>query len=203
MIKLFYQDKVIIFETNNNRYPEKDLIFEDKPVVDQILCVLKERAELIIVSENEDSAFAHFTRGFKPVTAAGGMVRNVKDEILMIYRNERWDLPKGKLEEGESLDQCAVREVMEETGIDGISTLGMPLVTQHIYNIYGGWELKTTYWYKMVYDEDNDRRKDYNFVPQEIEGITKCEWLSATKVKIVTHHSYATIKYVVDEFFKN
>lgn len=202
MITLFYQDKVIIFETNNNRYLEKDVIFEDKPILDQILCLLQGKTELTIVSEDEVRAFVHFTRGFKPVTAAGGVVTNVKDEILMIYRNRRWDLPKGKLEERESLSECAVREVMEETGIDGISTVGMPLMTQHIYNIYGGWELKTIYWYAMVYDEVNDKRANSNFIPQAIEGITKCEWLSATKVKIVTHNSYATIKYVVEEFLK-
>ncbi|MEG0500504.1 MAG: hypothetical protein RR550_05195, partial [Rikenellaceae bacterium] len=89
MIKLFYQDKVIIFETNNNTYLEKDLIFEEKPVIDQTLCLLNERNIVTYVSENEDQAFAHFTRGFKPVTAAGGLVANKKEELLMIFRNER------------------------------------------------------------------------------------------------------------------
>lgn len=198
MIKLFYQDKVILFATKNNNYSEKDAIFEDKPVISQLICPLEHTKELLIISENEESAFAHFCLDFVPITAAGGVVRDgSQDRTLMIFRNGRWDLPKGKLELGESVAECAVREVMEETGIDGIKTVGEPFVTKHIYNIYGRWELKTTHWYRMIYDETQDRRDDKKFIPQEIEGITCCEWLSEAKVAILTHGSYATIREVI------
>lgn len=202
MIKLFYQDKVILFETNNNGYPQKDVVFENNPVVEQLLCLLEGREQLVIVSENEDRAFAHFARDLKPVTAAGGLVENAEGEQLMILRNGRWDLPKGKLESDESLDECAVREVMEETGIDGIKVVGLPIVTKHFYN-YNQWELKTTYWYNMSYDCAADKRSQKTFVPQEVEGITKCEWLSPTKVNLLIHGSYATIREVVEILTKN
>lgn len=203
MIKLFYQDKVIIFETKNNINQKKDVFFEDKPIIDQILCRLNDQNELIIISENEDRAFAHFEKDFKPITACGGMVTNPSGETLMIFRNERWDLPKGKIEDGESLEQCAVREVIEETGIEGITTVGEPHITKHIYNIYGCWELKTTYWYNMSYNPAKDCRKDMSFVPQTEEGITACEWLSKTKMDILSHNSYAAIKDVIKQLTKN
>lgn len=202
MTELFYQDKVILFATNNNGSSEKDVIFEENPEVEQILCLLEERERVVIVSENEDRAFAHFTRDFKPVTAAGGLVENEKGELLMIFRNGRWDLPKGKLEDGESLDECAVREVMEETGIEGIMVVGLPIMTKHFY-YYNQWELKTTYWYNMSYDFASDKRTDKTFLPQEIEGITRCEWLSPTKVNLLVHGSYATIQEVVKKLTKN
>lgn len=203
MIKLFYQDKVILFTTKNNGYSEKDAIFEDRPVVSQLICFMEQTKELSVVSENEQSAFSYFCRDFIPVTAAGGVVSDsISGNILMIFRNGRWDLPKGKLEVGESIEECAVREVMEETGIDGIKTVGEPFITKHIYNTYGHWELKTTYWYSMNYDESEDKREHKNFVPQAIEGITRCEWLSRTKIALLIHGSYAAIKEVLKNSFE-
>lgn len=202
MIKLFYQDKVIIFDTKNNDYIEKDVIIENKPTIELLLPKLDQSRQLVIIAENEDSAFDHFSRPMKPVIACGGVVVNHQNELLMIHRNGRWDFPKGKLEEGESLSECAVREVMEETGIDGIATCGLPHTTKHIYNIYGSWEIKTTYWYSMNYDTNRDSRESKDLSPQLIEGITACEWLSPTKAQILIHSSYSTIKEVFNILIK-
>ena len=193
MLKLFYQDKVIIFDSKNNEYHQKNVIFDDEPTINVILEHLEGAKNIIVLSENPEKAFSHFQKDFKLITAAGGIVENKNEEILMIFRNERWDFPKGKLEKNENIEECAVREVEEETGIDGISIVGESFETIHFYNIYGGWELKTTHWYNMLYNENCDKREDKQFVPQQIEGITSCEWLSKIKAEVLVHSSYAAI----------
>ena len=109
-----------------------------------------------------------------PVIAAGGVVfRIVEDEtkVLLIYRNGFWDLPKGKLEKGESIPMCAVREVGEEVG-SGIPALLFDLgTTFHSYEQKGKSYDKTTYWYSMIFT------KEESLVPQGEEGIEKIEWV--------------------------
>ena len=116
----------------------------------------------------------------KPITAAGGVVFKIipgsqEPQVLLIFRNGYWDLPKGKLEKGESVPQCAVREVAEETGSELpilITDLG---TTYHEYEEKGKQWGKTTYWYTMVY------AKEQVLSPQNEEGIQKLEWIALSK----------------------
>lgn len=111
----------------------------------------------------------------KPVTAAGGVVfrftsESEEPEVLLIYRNGYWDIPKGKLEKGETIPMCAVREVAEETGSDlplVVSDLG---TTYHEYEEKGKQIGKTTYWYSMIFSKAQD------LSPQTKEGIQALEW---------------------------
>lgn len=109
----------------------------------------------------------------KPITAAGGVVfKYINNSIcvLLIYRNDCWDLPKGKLEPSESIAMCAVREVAEETGTELpciVSDLG---TTYHEYQQKGKEYGKTTYWYSMIFP------KEGTLTPQAEEGIEKIEW---------------------------
>lgn len=193
MIKLFYQDKVIIFDNNNNNNSEKNIIIENYPTVDKILEYLYDKKRLFILCDDIEKSYSHFKKDFKTITAAGGFVENIDNELLMIFRNGKWDLPKGKLEDGENIPCCAIREVEEETGIRDINLEGEPFCTTHFYDTYGQWELKTTYWYKMSHSS----KKDITFTPQISEGITSCEWLSSMKVESVIHSSYEAIKEVI------
>ena len=87
-------------------------------------------------------------RRMRWVRAAGCVVRDDAGNMLLIRRNNRWDLPKGKAEEGETLFAAAMRESNEETGLDVFaSAWNKPLKTYHIYNLYGGWHLKQTSWF--------------------------------------------------------
>lgn len=123
------------------------------------------------------------------VKAAGGVVTNEDGEALLIYRNQHWDLPKGMMEPGETPSQCAIREVAEETGIMVDSINKLLLESFHVYNLYGGWHLKRTYWFEM-----NGRKQDTT--PQTEEGITQCSWCDKQHRKQCLSESYAMMKLI-------
>lgn len=117
----------------------------------------------------------------EPMIAAGGVVyryppADENPEVLMIFRNGKWDLPKGKHEPPESYEMCAVREVAEEVGSS------IPAITKYLGESYHEYELegkkigKTTYWYSMIFTQ-----KELHFRPQESEGIEKVEWMPVEK----------------------
>ena len=125
------------------------------------------------------------------IEAAGGLVFNKEEQILMIFRNGKWDLPKGKLEIGESVEECAIREVEEECGIYGLDIIDKLLETYHTYSLKGEEILKRTYWYKMRTDFDGE------LVPQIEEGITKVSWVSKDQISEKLKNSYGNISDVL------
>ena len=133
-------------------------------------------------------------RRMRYVRAAGGVVEASDGSLLAITRNGRADLPKGKVEAGETLLQAALREVEEETGliVYPLPTTHNPLKikTYHIYNLYGGWHLKQTTWFAMRVDGRPD------VVPQQEEGITGGCWLTPEEWRAAMHHSYGTMRLV-------
>ena len=128
-----------------------------------------------------------FCSNYIIVEAAGGIVLNNDNQILMIFRNGKWDLPKGKLETGESLQDCAIREVEEECGITGLSVIEKTLKTYHTYVLRGKGVLKQTHWYKMKTNFDGE------FSPQIEEGITKVSWFYTHEIFKKTQNSYGNI----------
>ena len=123
----------------------------------------------------------------KVVTAAGGMVINSKEEILFIYRNHRWDLPKGKTEKDESIEDSAIREVEEETGVQGLEIKRFITRTFHIFKRNGKLRLKETYWYEMYTEYEGE------LVPEAKEGIKKAKWKNYEKTQKALTKSYANI----------
>lgn len=129
-----------------------------------------------------------FKSNIKTVLAAGGIVRNTKGEILFIFRNGKWDLAKGKLDKGEKIEQAALREVEEETGIKKLKLGSFFQVTYHIFKRNGVYKLKETHWYNMT-SEYTGKLK-----PQEEEGITKVKWLNANKIEKALDNTYPNIE---------
>lgn len=127
--------------------------------------------------------------GLKTIKAAGGLVLNEKQEILMIFRRGKWDLPKGKLDEGEKIEECAVREVMEETGLTKIDLGPLLSITHHTY--FDTWlkeeVMKETHWFLM---QANSEEK---LVPQTAEDIEIIEWVSINDLNQHLSNSYETI----------
>ena len=130
------------------------------------------------------------------IIAAGGLVTNPQGEILWIYRRGFWDLPKGKLDEGETIQTCAVREVQEETGLKNIQLLGMLCFTNHTYfDKYLNEEVvKRTYWFHMSIPTLQDG------IPQTTEDIEKIEWHSLGKARHCLDHTYPNILEVVEQY---
>ena len=136
---------------------------------------------------------------FRYVRAAGGIVTDDNGLLLLIRRNGRWDLPKGKVEEGETLRQAALREVEEETGITCVldSPIKNPtcLKTYHIFNLYGGWHLKQTAWFPMHTQDAHPQG-----VPQGEEGISEVAWCTPEEWLKRLQKSYGTLRIVSQHF---
>ncbi len=148
----------------------------------------------IAVYDSSGERFERFAADFKRVEAAGGLVVNPLGEMLMIHLNNHWDLPKGHIEAGETPEQCAVREIGEETGIVG-AKIDRPLCnTMHAYNVYGVWELKRTHWFALSTDERREPR------PQSEEGIASAAWCTASQAARNLQQSYPTIHDVFRNF---
>ncbi|MAZ37246.1 NUDIX domain-containing protein [Salibacteraceae bacterium] len=145
-----------------------------------------------------DRAFEHFKTYFKIVKAAGGLVVNQNEELLAIFRNGKWDLPKGKLEKGEEINECAVREVEEETAVSVSSCSETNFdITYHVYFHKKAFILKSTHWYIMK-SKTNVR----NLLPQSEEGIDKVEWKSTEEILILFKEvSYRSIYSLIQKYF--
>jgi 8-oxo-dGTP pyrophosphatase MutT (NUDIX family) len=143
---------------------------------------------LCLYSEDPKKAYEKFKEYFKIVKAAGGVVVNNEDKLLMIYRNNCWDLPKGKIEASEKTKEAAMREVAEETGLAQIDVKYKIAKTRHVYQIKGEKKriLKITHWY-LMFSQDNKLK------PQIEEGITKVEWVKKNLVLISHKPSYSNL----------
>ena len=136
-----------------------------------------------IITDNWESFCADYTL----IEAAGGLVYNLDNQLLMIFRNGKWDLPKGKLEVGENIKECAIREVEEECGISGLS-ISKPLQdTYHTYAINEQKILKRTYWFEMKTNFKG------GLLPQTEEGITKVVWVDKQDIAEKLENSYGNI----------
>ncbi len=122
------------------------------------------------------------------VEAAGGLVYNDRREILFIYRNDKWDLPKGHIDKGESHEAAAMREVEEETGVQGLVVKRFIAKTYHIFKRNDKFKLKATYWYEMYTDFQGD------LIPEKGEGIKKAKWKNFEKSQKALRNSYENIK---------
>ncbi len=132
----------------------------------------------------------------RKIIAAGGLVSNNRNELLMIFRRGKWDLPKGKLDEGESIEACAVREVEEETGITNIVLGKLIAVTHHHY--FDEWiseeVTKETHWYAMEILDDQ------KLIPQTTEGITEIKWVNEIEMKECLQNTYQTIIEIIEKW---
>lgn len=129
------------------------------------------------------------------VTAAGGVIyREGKKgpDVLLIYRNGVWDLPKGKLEKGESVEECARREVAEEVGIPLPQIEKELIQTVHTYRRSGKEYKKTTHWFKMR------TAVQENFTPEKREGIEQVGWVPLEQAK--NKVGYSNLKAVLTAF---
>ncbi len=144
-----------------------------------------------IIPEDYNEAKAQVRAQFKVIDAAGGVVINKSGRILMIYRLKKWDLPKGKVDKGETFKMTAVREVEEETGVR-VRLRHRITTTWHTYTIKDNPILKRTKWYLM------DCLDDSAMKPQKVENIEKVAWLDEAGIAAALSKSYRSIRHVID-----
>lgn len=131
------------------------------------------------------------------IKAGGGLVFNEKDELLMIFRRGFWDLPKGKLDEGETIEACAVREIKEETGLQQV-TLGKFIgITEHHYfdKFINKEAIKQSHWYAMTANGSQ------TLLPQTEEDITEIRWVNKVELPLLLAKSYPSIVEIVNKYF--
>jgi 8-oxo-dGTP pyrophosphatase MutT (NUDIX family) len=178
----------------NDYHVEK---FESKKALAKQLKRFEESdvACLFIIHSDVDKLFRHVTGCFKYIEAAGGLVTHPDGRILLIERLGVWDLPKGKAEKGESLQETAIREVVEECGLKNAPVITGELThTYHTYYRNDIHYLKHTAWYTMLYDGDDVLH------PQSSEDITKAIWLSQNQLNIIQQKTYKSIKQVIRNY---
>ncbi|WP_298536235.1 NUDIX domain-containing protein [uncultured Algibacter sp.] len=193
MYKVFVGDKPIVLTT----VVEKETYFKNYllKTVNMAKVIRKLNTsslkEVRLIHKKEDKLIKKFLRKLPNVIAGGGKVYNDKGDILFIYRNDKWDLPKGKAERKESIEETSIREVTEETGVTGLEIVKPLDTTYHIFKRNGRYKIKITYWFEM---KTNFKGKLY---PQENEGITKVAWLDSEEATKALENSYANIKLLV------
>jgi 8-oxo-dGTP pyrophosphatase MutT (NUDIX family) len=131
----------------------------------------------VFYHKNLEELKKEFFKKFTFIQAAGGLVQNEKKEILIIFRRGKWDLPKGKLDKGEKLEDCAVREVEEETGLAKVKLLSPLIITYHTYHEGTRFLLKESHWYNMKVSGEQ------KLVPQTSEDILEIKWAKADELK--------------------
>ena len=193
MLQIFYKEKPIIISDKKSDL-KNSLIIDPELVenLDLLKLLTKKKINSIGVFSNEFELIINiFKKKFPEIIAAGGKVINNKSEILFIYRNKKWDLPKGKAEKNEIISETALREVEEETGIKNLSIIKPLEKTYHIFKRGGKNYLKTTYWFEM--------KSDFNgkFKPQNKEGITRVEWIGIENLSSILPKSYANIRLLI------
>jgi len=189
MYKVFVNDIPIILSTDKN-YGENYTSFPIKTVKFKRIIRKINEGQLLYVNlyhKKEEKLLQHLFKKLPVVTAAGGMVFNDKKEILFIYRNKRWDLPKGKIEKGETLEESAIREVEEETGIQDLKITRYLQETYHVFKRKDKYKLKVTHWFEMHSNYEGE------LVPELTEGIKKVKWKNFAKTQKALTKSYANI----------
>lgn len=151
----------------------------------------------IIFHPNPNKVFEEIKSQFKTIEAAGGLIVNEKNEILFIFRNNKWDLPKGKIEKKETKEHAAIREVEEECSII-ISELKKPLLeTYHTYYFESKLILKINYWFLMYADSHQ------KLTPQLEENIEKVEWKQIEQIPELMKNSFDSIHDVLNVYLNH
>lgn len=202
-LKIYFEDKPLFLcdavdETLQPYIHNDDAIFIDELNSHTVKSMIHEmqlakiHSGVFFHSDLEELKKA-FYKKFTIVLAAGGLVLNEKKEMLMIFRRGKWDLPKGKLDKGEKLEDCAVREVEEETGLQKIKLLSPLLITYHTYHEGTKFILKESHWYNMKISGEQ------KLVPQTEEDIHEIKWVTAKEAEKFFPECFPSVIDVIKE----
>lgn len=194
MYKVFFNERALFLTDEFSRnFQERYGLFykyrnnENLKEIIEFYQKLSKINSLILFHYNIEELQESFKKCFKLIEAAGGIVKNSKGEYLFIFRRGKWDLPKGKLDEGENFAQAAVREVEEETGLKNVSLIYPLMSTYHTYEMNGKPILKKTYWFDMEY---------YGTavpIPETEEDIEEVRWFKPEELRIPFKNTFPLV----------
>ena len=199
MYKVFFNQKLILLTTDiispGEDSPFFYVKFTNKKFVVQMLKSKKVKM-LYLYHSKEDKLWYYFLNMFKLIEAAGGLVRNLKtNHFLFIFRNKKWDLPKGRINKNEEVQKAAIREVEEETGVENLSIIKPLNTTYHIFKRNRKYRLKKTFWYLMETDYNGE------LTPETKEGIEKAIWIEKKLIVSLRSEMYHNINLVILNHF--
>ncbi len=202
-IKIFVNEKPIYLADHSNnilqhKINEGHLFYDNntnlnyKDIVQQL--TKPNTSGIVILDKNLQQLLSEFQAAFKVIEAGGGIVQNQENEILFIYRRQKWDLPKGKLEKGETIETCAQREVEEETGVTNLTLKNKIGETYHIYQEKGEQIFKISHWFYFTCPSNQ------NTLAQTEEDITEVKWISPQDIEKPLQNTFQNINEIVGKF---
>ncbi|MFD2603825.1 NUDIX hydrolase [Flavobacterium suzhouense] len=190
MYKVFVNDKPLFLTNTVEKETDFRLFLLESVDIEQLIVNMfnNKVKKAFLYHPDEKETLKKLKEKIPVAKAGGGLVYNKKGEVLFILRNGKWDLPKGGIEKGEEIEDTAVREVEEETGVKNLKITNKLQKTYHIFKRNGTYRLKITHWYEM--------KTDYTgkLFGQIEEGIEKVAWLNPDQVKEALTNSYENIK---------
>lgn len=190
MYKVFVNDKPLFLTNKVSKETDFQLFLLETVDIEQlILKMFNNKIKKAYLYHPDEKEILNKVKEKIPVKkAGGGLVYNKKGEVLFIFRNGKWDLPKGGCDKGEEIEDCSIREVEEETGVNDLKITKKLQKTYHVFKRNGVYRLKITHWFEMTTTFEGTP------VPQENEGIEKVAWLNKEQIKEALTNSYENIK---------
>lgn len=197
MINIFYGSKKIILKNYDckfgNNLREVKLSSGDVHNISEFLNN-NSGPDIEIASDEKGKKLSGI---FNLIDAAGGLIKNDNGDFLFIFRRNKWDLPKGKVDRGEKFEEAAIREVKEETGLKKVNIDNFIRCTFHIYPLKGKFVLKTTHWFLM------NAPGEQKLSPQTEEDITEILWLGSGNIQKVKTNTFPSVLGVLESCFKD
>ncbi|WP_313806903.1 NUDIX hydrolase [Flavobacterium sp.] len=195
MYKVFVNDKPLFLTNEVVKETDFQLFLLESVDIKQIIVKMFQNKidKAFLYHPDEKEIMEKLKEKIPVAKAGGGLVYNKQGQVLFIFRNGKWDLPKGGIEKGESIEETAIREVEEETGVSGLKITNKLPKTYHVFKRNGQYKLKITHWFEM--------KTDFKGIPQgQIEeGIEKVAWLSPDEIREALGNSYENIKLLFEK----
>jgi 8-oxo-dGTP pyrophosphatase MutT (NUDIX family) len=190
MYKVFVNDKPLFLTNTVEKETDFRMFLLESVDIEQLIVNMfnNKVKKAFLYHPDEKETLKKLKEKIPVAKAGGGLVYNKKGEVLFILRNGKWDLPKGGMEKHEEIEDTAIREVEEETGVSGLKITQKLQKTYHVFKRNGTYRLKITHWYEMKTDFTG------TLFGQVEEGIEKVAWLNPEQIKEALTNSYENIK---------
>ena len=190
MYKVFVNDKPLFLTNTIAKETDFQLFLLESIDIEQLIIkIFQNKVQKAYLYHPDEKIILKMMKEKIPVCqAGGGLVYNKEGHVLFIFRNGKWDLPKGGMEKNEKITATAIREVEEETGVSDLSISCDLQKTYHVFKRNGKYKLKITQWYEMQSTFEGPT------IPQAKEGIEKAVWLNPEQIKEALNNSYENIK---------